>query len=164
MLYKKTQFNSVKSNPHKRLFVLTLLFLLMSSTSFAKMVSINADGVNIRNGPGENNDIKWEYGKGIPLYVISEKDDWYEIKDFENDIGWVYKSLTSPTPYMIVKANKGSNKKINIRSGPGTGFTIVAKAYYGVVFKTIEQKNGWVKVEHDSGTVGWVKRSLLWGF
>lgn len=164
MLKPKSHIRTVKNNPLIHLFILTFIFLFLVTPVYAKMVSINNDGVNIRSGPGENNEIKWEYGKGVPLFIIGEKNNWYKIKDFEDDIGWVYKSLTSPTPCMIVKANKGTNKKINIRSGPGTGFNIVAKAYYGVVFKTIEQKNGWVKVEHDSGTVGWVNRSLLWGF
>ncbi len=164
MLYKKTHIGIIKNNLLKCFFSAFFIVLVMSSPSLAKMVSINNDGVNIRSGPGENNEIQWEYGKGVPLFVIGEEKDWYKIKDFENDTGWVYKALTSTTPYMIVKANKGTNKKVNIRSGPGTGYNIVAKAYYGVVFKTIEQKNGWVNVEHDSGTVGWVKRSLLWGF
>lgn len=156
---------SIKKKILKILSVIVLLIIFPCTPSaFAKMVSISKDGVNIRTGPGEKNEIKWEYGKGFPLYVIGERNGWYKIKDFENDTGWVYKTLTSSTPCMIVKANKGTNKKINIRNGPGTGFNIVGKAYYGVVFKTIEQKNHWVKVEHDSGTIGWVKRSLLWGF
>lgn len=161
MLPTMKQLNCVRKLP---IFICCVFLLFFSSPCIAKMVSISNDGVNVRSGPGENNNVKWEYGKGVPLYVIDQKNDWYKVKDFENDTGWVYKSLTSPDPYMIVKANKGSNKKINVRSGPGTGFNVVAKAYYGVVFKTIEQKKDWVQVEHDSGTVGWVKRSLLWGF
>jgi SH3-like domain-containing protein len=40
----------------------------------------------------------------------------------------------------------------------------VAKAHYGVVFKTLKKKSGWVKVQHEKGVTGWVKRSLLWGY
>ncbi len=63
---------------------------------------------------------------------------------------------------MIVKLK--TKGKINIRSGPGTQFKKVGEAYYGVVFDTVTRKAGWVKVEHESGLVGWVKRNLLWGF
>lgn len=150
----------------KNLLVLavSLFILLSTSIAFSKMVSIKREGVNIRTGPGEKYEVKWEYGKGFPLLVTSSKGNWYKIKDFESDTGWVYKPLTSSTPHMIVKANKNKDKQINIRSGPGTKYKVVAKAYYGVVFKTVEQTRGWAKVEHDSGTIGWVKRSLLWGF
>lgn len=150
----------------KQLLFIFILFtcLLVSATAHSKMVSIKREGVNVRSGPGEKYEVKWEYGKGFPLLITSSKGNWYKIKDFESDTGWVYKPLTSSTPHMIVKANKNKDKQINIRSGPGTKFKVVAKAYYGVVFKTVEQKKGWAKVEHDSGTVGWIKRSLLWGF
>ncbi len=144
--------------------LLALTFSFFPHTVSAKMVSVKNDGVNIRTGPGRNFEVKWEYGKGVPLKITKSKGNWYKIKDFENDIGWIYKPLTSSTSHMIVKANRNKNKQINIRKGPGTNYEVVAKAYYGVVFKTLEQKKGWAKVEHDSGTIGWVKRSLLWGF
>lgn len=118
----------------------------------------------MRTGPGKEYGIKWDYGKGFPFIIIGNNGNWYKIKDFENDVGWIYKPLTNKTPHMIVKANRGTGKQINIRSGPGTNYKTVARAYYGVVFKTIDKKNGWVKVEHDSGTTGWIKRTLLWGF
>ncbi|MGI9571537.1 MAG: SH3 domain-containing protein, partial [Desulfobulbia bacterium] len=86
------------------------------------------------------------------------------VEDFENDTGWLYKKLTSRTGHMIVKVNKDKNKKINIRSGPGTKYPIVGKAYYGVVFKTMKQQDGWAKLKHDSGLEGWIRRDLLWGF
>ena len=145
--------------------VLSVIFLTLGTgLSKAEMLSIAKDGVNLRSGPGTKYEIKWEYGEGFPLRVVSKKGDWYRVKDFENDTGWIYKSLLSPDNHMIVKVNKSSNKKVNIRSGPGTKFNIVGKAYYGVVFQTLEQKSGWAKVKHDTGLVGWVKRSLLWGF
>ncbi len=128
------------------------------------MLSINGSNVNLRSGPSNDDPIKYTYGKGFPLRKITQKNDWVKVSDFENDQGWIHESLLTKTPHLIVKANRNSQKKINIRSGPSTKHEIVAKAYYGVVFKTLEQKNGWAKVEHESGVTGWVKRSLLWGF
>lgn len=142
------------------------IFLLSTPAAFAKiqMFSVNSETVNLRSGPGTNYDIKWEYGMGFPLQLVSSKGDWVKVKDFENDTGWIFKSLLSKKGHMIVKVHKNQNKKINIRSGPGTKYKIVGKAYYGVVFETLEQKNGWAKIKHETGLVGWIKRSLLWGF
>ena len=148
----------------KLLLLLCITLLVPFNNALAKMVSVDRDLINVRSGPGQNYKVKWEYGKGFPLQITSTKGQWYKVKDFENDTGWVFKPLTTSTPHMIVKANKSKNRQINVRSGPGTKYKIVAKAYYGVVFKTLEQKQGWAKVEHDSGTVGWIKRSLLWGY
>jgi uncharacterized protein YgiM (DUF1202 family) len=60
--------------------------------------------------------------------------------------------------------HKNSTGKINIRSGPGAKYKIVGKAEYGVVFETLVRQKGWVKVRHETGLTGWVKRSLLWGW
>jgi SH3-like domain-containing protein len=130
----------------------------------AEMLSVSGDNVNLRSGPGTKYQVKWEYGKGFPLKVIDKKGDWVKVQDFENDNGWIYKPLLSPKGHMIVKVFKNKNKRINIRSGPGTRYRVVGKAYYGVVFETLEQKNGWAKVKHETGLVGWIKRTLIWGF
>ena len=150
----------------KPIFIVVLfLFLILSATgALAKMVSVVGDNVNLRSGPGTKYSVKWKYGSGFPLKVQQEKGGWLKVEDFEGDSGWLYKKLTSRTGHMIVKVHKNQNKKINIRSGPGTKYKVVGKAYYGVVFKTIKQQNGWAQVTHDSGLEGWIKRSLLWGF
>ncbi len=145
---------------------LTLVGLLLIPVSQAQalMLSIAGDGVNMRSGPGTNYRVMWELGKGFPLQVLKRSGSWYRVRDFEGTIGWVHRDVVNRKPHMIVKVHKNSKKRINVRSGPGTKYRIVAKAYYGVVFKTVEQKNGWVKVRHDRGVTGWVKRSLLWGW
>lgn len=125
----------------------------------AKMVSINREKVNIRSGPSTHSKIKWVLGKGFPLRVLHGKGNWLKVQDFEKEIGWVYAPLTSKTPHLIVKL-----KNINVRGGPGTNYRIVARAQYGVVFRTIKQIKGWAKVKHESGIVGWVARKLVWGW
>lgn len=158
---------SLKRNKKKQfqIFILiTALFFLVAAHAQAEMLSVNSDAVNLRSGPGTNFEIKWEYGKGFPLRVLSKKGDWIRVEDFEKDTGWVYKPLLTTKGHMIVKVNKNKNKKINIRSGPGTKYKIVGKAYYGVVFETLEQNSGWAKVKHETGLEGWIERSLIWGF
>lgn len=162
--------NEVKKSMHieskKITFVFSLLFLciFIFSSVHAKMGSIDGENVQLRSGPGTKYDAKWQYGKGYPVKILSTKGEWYKVKDFENDTGWVYKDLVKRTPSMIVKVNKGKKKKINIRSGPGKKYKVVGQAYYGVVFETLKQSAGWAQVKHESGLTGWIKRSLLWGF
>ncbi len=118
----------------------------------------------MRSGPGTQYKVLWQLGSGFPLKVLTQKGDWYRVQDFEGSVGWVHKMVTTSSPHMIVNVHKKTKRKINVRSGPGTNNRIVAQAYYGVVFKTLEQKNGWVHVEHEKGITGWIKRSLLWGY
>ena len=141
----------------KNYITIALCFILLAIAGPAagiEMVSITGDDVNMRSGPGTNYRVMWELGDGYPLIVLKRKDNWYRVRDFEGTIGWVHKDVADRTPHMIVKVHKNSRKRINVRSGPGTKYRIVAKAYYGVVFKTLQQKNGWVNVEHEKGVTG----------
>lgn len=151
--------------------ILLLLFLLLlmtwsvcSQAAAITMVSVSGEKVNLRKGPSTRYPIIWELGKGFPLMIIGSQGNWYKVRDFERDVGWIYKSLVSRKPHLIVKVNKNSNNRINIRSGPGTNYKIVGKAEYGVVFETLQRGKGWVKVRHETGLTGWIKRSLLWGW
>ncbi len=153
-------------NASRFLLVLCILCLLLFSAAgaAARMVAVANDNVNLRSGPGTKYRVTWKLGSGFPLKVLKKKGDWLRVQDFEGTVGWINAKVVNRTPHMIIKANRRSKKRINVRSGPGIGTPIVAKAYYGVVFRTLEKKKGWVKVRHEKGVTGWIKRDLLWGF
>jgi SH3-like domain-containing protein len=147
--------------------LLLLLFVIWSACSQAAaftMVSVAGEKVNLRKGPSTRYPVIWELGKGFPLRVIGSQGNWIKVSDFEKDVGWLHKDLASRKPHLIVKTNKRGKARINIRSGPGTKYKVVGKAQYGVVFETLKRGEGWVKVRHETGLTGWVKRSLLWGW
>ena len=145
--------------------LLTLMLVLLAATIVrAEMVSIAGEHVNMRAGPGTDQPVLWELGRGFPLRVLSRNGDWVKVADFEGDEGWVHHSLVSHAPHLVVKVNKNSKQRVNVLAGPGTNYRVVGQANYGVVFKTLERGRGWVKVRHEKGLTGWVKRSLLWGW
>ena len=161
-----------EKNIYKNLRQITWIALLVLFTAWPawtwaagiKMVSVAGEKINLRKGPSTSYPIMWELGKGFPLRVIGYKGNWIKVTDFENDVGWVYKKLVGRKPHLVVKVNKSSNARINIRSGPGINYKIVGKAEYGVVFETLQRGDDWVKVRHETGLTGWIKRSLLWGW
>jgi SH3-like domain-containing protein len=140
-----------------------IICVAISSSANAKMMSVKSDKATLLSGPGKNFSAKYEYDKGFPVKVISSKGDWVKIEDFESESGWINKATLAYRKTVIVKANKNTENKINIRSGPGNTNTIIGQAYYGVVFEKLEQKSDWVKVQHDSGLTGWVINTFLWG-
>jgi SH3-like domain-containing protein len=160
--------NNIKKEK-KRIFWILLLLLFLSwsvcgQAAGITMVSVAGNKVNLRKGPSAQYPIIWELGEGFPLQVIGSQGNWLKVSDFEDDVGWIFKDLVTRKPHLIVKANKNRKARINIRSGPGTKYKIVGKAEYGVVFETLQRKGGWVKVRHERGLTGWIKRSLLWGW
>ena len=93
------------------------------------------------------------------MKVVGRRGSWLEVRDFENDKGWILRRLTSSTPYHIVKV-----KVANMRSQPTTSGRIIGKLVYGDTLRTLERKSGWVMVQRNGGLRGWVARRLLWGW
>ncbi|MFP3984106.1 MAG: SH3 domain-containing protein [Desulfurivibrionaceae bacterium] len=139
---------------------LAVLFLFSTQAQAFKMVSVAVDLLNMRSGPGTKYEVTWQLGKGYPLMIQETRGEWYKVKDYENDSGWVHKKYVNRDPHLIVKKDL-----INIRSARGTKNRVVRQAKKGVVFKTLKKSRGWVKVKHEKENVtGWVKRNLLWGW
>lgn len=140
-----------------------LLAICLSATAIAAsaqaMVSISGSTVNMREEPSLDSTVLWELQRGYPLQVVERKGNWLEVKDFENDTGWVARSLTSDEPHHIVKS-----KVLNLRSEPGTDSKVLAQMQYGELLKTLDKRGDWVRVERYTGETGWVSRRLVWGF
>lgn len=50
---------------------------------------------------------------------------------------------------------------LNLRTGPGSQFDIIRKMFHGSAVETLEFANGWVRVRHESGAVGWAFAKYL---
>ena len=149
----------------RRQTILLPMFLLLShAAALAEMAAVAGEDINMRSGPGTSNEVLWKMGAGYPLEIVKRSGDWIQVKDFEGSVGWVHKKTINNTPHLVVKANKGLNATINVRSEPSAKAKVVAQAKYGVVFRKLEQKGDWVKVGHNQGVTGWVDANQLWGF
>jgi SH3-like domain-containing protein len=136
--------------------MIVILLLLFSSVVWAERWAVSVSVGNVRSRPGKNSDILWEVEKYHPLNVFKTSGQWYHFRDFEGDEGWIHKSLVRKIPSIITK------KKCNIRSGPGTGFSIVFTVEKGVPFKVIKRKGSWIYIQHADGDKGWIYKSLVW--
>jgi SH3-like domain-containing protein len=148
--------------------ILTLSFALLAAWSLLifsqvasaqSMVSVDRNTVNLRASASTNATILFELGKGYPLQVISRKGSWLEVRDFENDKGWIHRPLVSNTPHLVVKVDSA-----NVRSSPNTNSRILGKVEYGELLRTLDRRSQWVRVQQESGAQGWVSRPLLWGW
>jgi len=134
-------------------------FVFTQAASAQNMVSVDRNTVNLRTSASTQSTILFELGQGYPLEVISRKGRWLQVRDFENDKGWVYRPMVGKKAHLVVKANVA-----NVRSAPNTNSRILGKVEYGELLRTLEHRNKWVRVERESGSKGWVSRGLLWGW
>ena len=136
-----------------------LIFLIFcnAGASLAERLTVIKPVANIRSGPGAKYDILWKVEKFHPIFVIEKKDPWYHFRDFEDDKGWVHKSLVKKMKAVITKKDL-----CNIRSGPGTNNKILFTVEKGIPFKVIKRKGRWLHIEHADQDKGWIHDSLVW--
>ena len=56
-------------------------------------VITRSDMVNIRSGPGTQNDIVFKAERGVPFQVVKRQGDWIHIRSGAGDEGWIHKNL-----------------------------------------------------------------------
>lgn len=124
-------------------------------------VSVDADKLNVRQGPGEKYDVVLKFSRNYPLKVLDRADGgWVKIADCEGDQGWALAKYLSFAPYVITNRDKPAN----IRKGPGTDSEIAFTSDKGVVLKVIEEKTGWLRVKHQDGDEGWISAKIVFGW
>jgi len=135
------------------------VFICAQAASAQSMVSVDRATVNMRASASTNATILFELGKGYPLEVISRKGNWLQVRDFENDKGWIHRPLVGNTAHLVVKVDSA-----NVRSAPNTSSRILGKVEYGELLRTLDRRSQWVRVQQENGARGWVSRGLLWGW
>ena len=135
-----------------------------SGLPLPRYVSLKAQRVNMRVGPGRDYKVEWMYTKaGLPLEILQEYDNWRKVRDFEGEEGWILQSLLSGKRTAIVAPWK-RNEKVN---GPVEECARYQSCCGGsngtcVVTKVSECQNGWCEIK--AGKVsGYALQDQLWG-
>jgi len=152
-----------KNNKH----YLTILFLFFSIIFFIqisyaneskKFLSLKNNEVNLRQGPSFEYPIISIYKKKyLPVEVLDESETWRQIKDFENNSGWIHISQLSRRKSGInIKNNSIIYKKPTIYSKP------IAKLEVGRLVMIKKCKMKWCKITSGNFN-GWIYKNSLWG-
>lgn len=122
-----------------------------------RFVSLDANDVNMRAGPGTEYPILWQYHrKGLPVEIVQEFDTWRRIRDRDGAIGWVQANLLSSRR----TAQVVDGQKV-LMSEPSGGVPI-AKLDPGVIGHLKECDGSECRLDVN-GYKGWLPRSDLWG-
>ncbi len=135
-----------------------LLSVLLYGTAQAEQrVSVSVSEAKIRSGAGNNFDVLWKSEKYYPFSVVKKVGEWYQVKDFQGDEGWVHQSLVGNAPSVITTKDKNS-----LRSEPKPDAKALFSVGPGIPFKVLKRNNKWILVEHADGDKGWIHESTVW--
>lgn len=130
----------------------------VSGLPIPRFVSLKADEVHWRVGPGRDYPIEWTYVKrGLPVEVIAEYDVWRKVRDHQGSEGWVHQQRLSGRRMVLI-----TQDLLPLLRRPQNDAPVLAKIENGVVARLFSCDAGWCRIEAD-GFRGFVQRSGLWG-
>ena len=159
-----------------------------SGTTISGNGKVNVSSrLNVRSGAGTNYSLVGKANNGDVVKLLEQSNGWYKIKLSNGVTGWASSQYISKTSEDVGTNNssnsnstnnsdkkpsseesiEGKNGKVtsavslNVRSGPGTSYSIIGKLNGGDVVELKAKSNGWYKVKLSSGTIGWVSASYI---
>ena len=121
---------------------------------------ITGDDVNFRKGPSTDYASLGKLNKGYKVEYISETNSWSKVK-YNGQTGYVYSKYVAQTSTTSNTQVKYVNcTSLNVRSGPGTSYSIIKSISTNTKVEVISTNNGWSKIKEGS-TTGYVSAKYL---
>lgn len=140
-----------------------------SSTGLAipRFVSLKADRVNLRNGPGTEYPTSWVFSRaGLPVEVLNEFEGWRQVRDAEGVTGWVLHSMLSGRRTALVlpwELNNGQPApQTPLRNDDSEKARTVAIVEAGVIANVNRCDGRWCLVVIGNYK-GYIEQKKLWG-
>lgn len=128
-----------------------------------RFVSLRADEVNLRTGPGIRYPIDWVYRReGLPVEIIDEFEAWRRVRDREGTTGWVHQSTLSAERTAVVV---GERRALRLEAAGGA--EAAAWLEPGVIVRLDRCGGDWCEATAKDGAGasyrGFLLRSEIWG-
>ena len=152
----------------KLITIIVLLFLssnldakkgIVTGLEIPRFVSLKSNDANLRVGPSVNYPIKIKYlKKNMPIEIIDEFDVWRKTRDYENNIGWLHKSLIKGDRFILTGIT--TDNAINIFDRPNGKILGIVKKNNILQLKRCLLT--WCYILHEEIN-GWVNKNSVWG-
>ena len=129
-----------------------------SGLAIPRFVSLAADNVHLRAGPGVRYPITWVYKRlGTPFMVMAEYEYWRKVRDAEGTEGWMHRSLLSGRRTAVLRGEIA-----NLYELPDPKTPIILRAEPGVIGNLLECTKSWCQMELVN-TKAWIPRAAIFG-
>ena len=139
--------------------LIAALFMLLPKLAAAEYRTVNVPKAIGYDSPSAQGKKLYLLGQGYPVEVIVNLAEWVKVRDQQGGLSWIEaKQLSAKRTLLIVFP-------VEIKQTPEATSALLARVEKDVVVDLLEPaKNGWVKVKHRDGLVGFVPTSAVWGF
>ncbi len=143
---------------HTKSSLVIVFLLLLPSLATAEYCTVNVPKAIVYDSPSAQGKKLYLLSQGYPVEVIVNLAEWVKVRDQQGGLSWIDAKQLSTQRTLLISS------PVEIKKTPELGGVVVARVEKDVVVDLLEPaKNGWVKVKHRDGLVGFVQTSAVWG-
>ncbi|PSJ18066.1 SH3 domain-containing protein [Nitrosomonas supralitoralis] len=146
---------------YKKLIVMISISFLFPGYVTAEMnfFSIAENAIVMYDAPSLQADKLFVAGRHLPVEVVVDVDGWAKVRDSSGGLAWIQKKDLSQQRYVIVTVPLA-----DVYQYADINSELVFQAEENIVMEWLQSdSNGWVKVRHPDGQIGFVKVNQVWG-
>lgn len=138
--------------------LIAALFMLLPNLAAAEFRAVGVPKAIVYDTPSAQGKKLYLLGQGYPVEVIVNLAEWVKVRDQQGGLSWIDAKQLSPKRTLLIIS------PVEIKQTPEAGGATLARVEKDVVVDLLEPaKNGWVKIKHRDGLVGFVQTSAVWG-
>ncbi|MFZ5523517.1 MAG: SH3 domain-containing protein [Pseudomonadota bacterium] len=139
--------------------ILFLLFSFMSAADAVDFVSVRDASAILYDAPSTRAKKLFVVNRYMPFEQVVTLHSWVKVRDRSGKLYWVEKRVLSNERYVFALL-----PLVDVRIEPKIGSPRAFQVRQQVAMQLIESTGtGWIKVRHQDGNVGYVRRTEVWG-
>ena len=160
MKYARDVFVTILFSRRRALALLIGILLCPAHAIAAfEFFSIADNATIMYDAPSLKADKLYVASRHLPVEAVVKVEGWVKVRDSGGGLAWVEEKALSEKRYVIVTAPQAEAYQAANASS-----VLVFQARQNVVMEQLEPAvNGWVKVRHHDGQIGYVRTQQVWG-
>ena len=143
----------------KRAVLAATLALAAGAACGAEFRSLGDKPAILYDAPSTRADKLFAVTRDYPFEVLVKLDQWTKVRDATGEVGWVENAALGDRTMVVVTVPLA-----DVRAAPDAQSPLVFEAYKQVLLEVLEPPaDGWVKVRHRDGQLGYIRTAHVWG-
>lgn len=149
----------MKQSASPRWFALLALLIGATAAQAVEYVSVSESNAILYDAPSIKAKKLFVVNRYMPFEQVVTLDSWVKVRDRSGGLYWVEKRLLSNKRYVFALL-----PLVDVRAAPDFGSARLFQVRQQVALERIDSTGtGWIRVRHQDGNTGYVRKTEVWG-
>ncbi len=131
----------------------------LTHAAAAEFRSIGERAAVLYDAPSAKADRLFVASRYYPFEVLVKLDQWTKVRDANGEVAWIENRALGDRQTVMVTVPLA-----DVHAAPSAQAALVFEAYKQVLLESLEPPaDGWVKVRHRDGQLGYIRVAHVWG-